>query len=291
MKREDKRIPSIDNQFYEEFIPKLNELIEDIKREFVFCWSINGEPCYIRTEIDREHRTVTRINELIEKFNSEPIKRVPIKEYKVKYPSKQNKTVTKYFHPFYYETLMKNVKSMYETMRSFFDSIYQFYSSIITFDDEIQYRIAYEDLTPDHAIFERKYLPNICSISADINRLVFHNVEQFQKDILEYQLFWGDPYAGSKDVFNFAENIDKDLLYTAELIVDIDYHRMKDIVKYETDILEVQGKIQTELAYLYCHKTMDPFPTEKKKKVIKSEKIKFEDLLTTNIVTGDNDGI
>lgn len=264
MKREDKRIPIIDNQFYEEFIPKLNKLVKDISNEFTFTWSLYGEPNHVQTEMDREHRTAMRINELIEKFKtiiSE--EHVSIKDYKVKYPSKQNKKVTKYFHPFYYEILMKNIKDMYGSMQAFFDSIYRFYNSIsmhIGPREEIQYYVAYEDLHADHKAFERGYLPNVCSISAEIYKTVFKNIEKFMKDILEYQLWWGDPYEGSKDAFNFAENIDKDLLYTAELIVDIDCNRMKEIIKYQNDTLEVQGKIQTELAYLYCHKTMDPFP-------------------------------
>lgn len=263
MKREDKRIPIIDNQFYEEFIPRLNKLVEDISNEFMFVWSLYNKPNDVRTEMDREHRIVTRINELIEKFNETPIERVPIKEYKVKYPSKQNKKVTKYFHPFYYEILMKNVKNMYGAMLAFFDSIYRFYSSISMYKgprDEIQYHIAYEDLNPEHEAFERGYLPNICSIFAEVYKTVFNKMDQFMKDILEYQLWWGDPYKGSKDPFHFAEDIDKDLLYTAELIVDIDCNKMKDIIKCQNDILEVQGKIQTELAYLYCRKTMNPFP-------------------------------
>ena len=263
MKREDKRVPIIDNQFYEEFIPKLNKLVEDISREFTFIWSLYNAPNHVRAEMDREYRIVTKINELIEKFNSTPIvERVPIKDYKVKYPSKQNKKVTKYFHPFYYETLMKNVRNMYGEMIAFFNSIYRFYNSINIFNrgGEIQYHVAYEDLFPAHEAFERAYLPKICSISAEIYKIVFKHLDQFMKDILEYQLFWGDPYEGSKDPFNFAENIDKDLFYTAELIVDIDCNRMKDIIKCQNDILEIQGKIQTELAYLYCHKTMDPFP-------------------------------
>lgn len=266
MKREDKRIPIIDNQFYEEFIPRLNKLVEDISYEFMFVWSrsLYNEPNYVRTEMDREHRIVTRINELIEKFIETSTERhVSIKEYKVKYPSKQNKKVTKYFHPFYYETLMKNAKNMYGSMLAFFDSIYRFYSAInkhVGANGEIQYHIAYEDLNPEHEAFERGYLPNICSISAEIYKTVFKNLDQFMKDILEYQLWWGDPYKGSKDPFHFAEDIDKNLFYTAELIVDIDCNRMKDIIKYQNDILEVQGKIQIELAYLYCRKTMDPFP-------------------------------
>lgn len=263
MKKEDKRIPIIDNQFYEEFIPRLNKLVKDINTEFLFSRSLYCEPYSVRTEIDKEHRMAMRINELIEEFNATPIERVPIKEYKVKHPSKQDKKVTKYFHPFYYEILMKNVKDMYQRMHAFFDSIYRFYNSIsmhIGPREEIQYYVAYEDLHPEHEVFERGYLPNVCSISAEIYRVVFKNMEQFMKDILEYQLWWGDPYKGSKDPFNFAKDIDKDLLYTAELIVDIDYNRMKELIKYQNDTLEVQGKIQTELAYLYCHKTMDPFP-------------------------------
>ena len=264
MKREDKRIPIIDNQFYEEFIPRLNKLVKDISTEFLFVWSLYNEPNHVQTEMDREQRITAKINELIEKFKtiiSE--EHVSIKDYKVKYPSKQNKKVTKYFHPFYYEILMKNVKDMYGSMLAFFNSIYRFYNSIsmhIGPREEIQYYVAYEDLYPEHEAFERKYLPNLCSISAEIYKTVFKNIEKFMKDILEYQLWWGDPYEGSKDAFNFAENIDKDLLYTAELIVDIDCNRMKELIQYQNDTLEVQGKIQTELAYLYCHKTMDPFP-------------------------------
>ena len=262
MKREDKRIPIIDNQFYEEFIPRLNKLVKDISNEFIFVWSLYNEPNYVPTEMDRERRIVTKINGLIEKFKTIIAEEhVSIKDYKVKYPSEQHKKVTKYFHPFYYETLMKNVKDMYGSMLAFFDSIYRFYNSIIMFHKgEIQYHVAYEDLHPEHEAFERGYLPNICSISADIYKTVFNNLEQFMKDILEYQLWWGDPYAGSKDPFSFAEGIDKDLLHTAELIVDIDCNRTREIRKYQHDILEVQGKIQTELAYLYCNKTMDPFP-------------------------------
>ncbi len=264
MKREDKRIPIIDNQFYEEFIPRLNKLVKDINTEFLFSWSLYREPYNVRTEIDREHRIAMRINELIEKFKTIIAEEhVSIKDYKVKYPSEQNKKVTKYFHPFYYEILMKNVKDMYERMHAFFDSIHHFYNSIsmhIGPREEIQYYVAYEDLHPEHEAFERKYLPNLCSISAEIYKTVFKNIEKFMKDILEYQLWWGDPYEGSKDAFNFAENINKDLLYTAELIVDIDCNRMKELIKYQNDTLEIQGKIQTELAYLYCHKTMDPFP-------------------------------
>lgn len=264
MKREDKRIPIINNQFYEEFIPRLNKLVKDISNEFMFVWSLYNEPNHVQTEMDRERRIVTRINELIEKFKTIIAEEhVSIKDYKVKYPSEQHKKVTKYFHPFYYETLMKNVKDMYGSMLAFFDSIYRFYSSINTYigkRDEIQYYVANEDLHPEHEIFERGYLPNICSITADIYKTVFDNLEQFMKDILEYQLWWGDPYAGSKDPFSFAEGIDKDLLHTAELIVDIDCYRTREIRKYQHDILEVQGKIQTELAYMYCRKTMDPFP-------------------------------
>lgn len=262
MKREDKRIPIIDNQFYEEFIPRLNKLVMDINNEFIFIWSLYNEPDYVLTEMDRERRITAKINDLIEKFKTVIAEEhVPMKDYKVKYPSEQNKKVTKYFHPFYYETLMKNVKDMYGSMLAFFDSIYRFYNSIIMFHKgEIQYHVAYEDLHPEHKVFERKYLPNLCSISAEIYKTVFKNIEKFMKDILEYQLWWGDPYEGSKDAFNFAENIDKNLLYTAELIVDIDCNRMKELIKYQNDTLEVQGKIQTELAYLYCHKTIDPFP-------------------------------
>lgn len=263
MKSEDKRIPEIDNQFYEEFIPRLNELVKDINNEFTFVWSLYGEPNHVSAEINRECRTATKIHELIEKFNETPIERVPIKEYEIKYPSKYDKKVTKYFHPFYYETLMKNAKNMYGKIYAFFDSIYRFYNSIIMnrgIRDEIQYYVAYEDLYPNHEAFERGYLPKICSISAEIYRTVFKNLDKFMKDILECQSRWGDPYEGIKDSFNFAEDIDKDLLHTAELIIDIDYNKMKDIIKCHNDILEVQGKIQTELAYLYCCKTMDPFP-------------------------------